>query len=78
MDKRRPARWRPTEPSRVQRWECRCQDPPVLLGTYDPNGLIHIKAGDRYWHVSNGQVRAICPRCGTEHVLNLSNPRIVR
>jgi hypothetical protein len=54
----------------VYRWECRCQDPPVLLATYEPSGRINIKVRDRYWHVM-GQVRTICPRCGADHVLDL-------
>lgn len=52
------------------RWECACREPPVLLATYHPNGRINIKVRDRYWHVF-GQVRAICPRCGAEHILDL-------
>ena len=52
------------------RWECRCQQPPVLLGTYDARGRIHIKARDRYWHI-DGQVQTVCPRCGSEHALDL-------
>jgi hypothetical protein len=55
---------------RVFRWECRCQENPFLLATYDADGRINIKVGDRYWHV-DGQVRTICPRCGAEHVLDL-------
>lgn len=55
----------------VYRWECPCQDPPVLLATYDPDGRINIKVRDRYWHVF-GQVRTICPRCGAEHALDLT------
>jgi hypothetical protein len=54
----------------VMRWQCHCQDPPVLLATYDPNGRINIKVRDRYWQVV-GQVRTFCPRCGAEHVLDL-------
>lgn len=54
------------------RWECPCQDPPVLLATYDPNGRMNIKVRDRYWHLYGfGQVQAICPRCAGEHVLDL-------
>ena len=54
------------------RWECRCQEPPVLLATYTPNGRINIKVRDRYWHLYGfGQIHAICPRCGAEHVLDL-------
>jgi hypothetical protein len=52
------------------RWECRCRQPPVLLATYDARGRIHIKARDRYWHVQ-GIVQTICPRCGSEHALDL-------
>jgi hypothetical protein len=52
------------------RWECRCRQPPVLLATYDARGRIHIKARDRYWHV-RGIVQTICPRCGSEHALDL-------
>ena len=47
------------------RWECRCQHPPVLLGTYDAQGRINIKARDRYWHIQ-GVVQTVCPRCGSE------------
>lgn len=54
----------------VFRWQCRCQEPPVLLATYDAEGRVNIKVRDRYWHV-HGQVQTICPRCGAEHVLDL-------
>ncbi len=54
----------------LSRWECRCRQPPVLLATYDARGRIHIKARDRYWHVQ-GIVQTICPRCGSEHALDL-------
>ncbi len=59
-------------PSRapVYRWECPCRERPVLLATYDAQGRINIKVRDRYWHV-HGQVQAICPRCGAEHILDL-------
>jgi hypothetical protein len=70
-------RGKSTPPSRVVapqhilfRWECRCRQPPVLLATYDARGRIHIKARDRYWHVQ-GIVQTICPRCGSEHALDL-------
>jgi len=54
------------------RWECPCQDPPVLLATYGPDGRMNIKVRDRYWHLYGfGQVQAICPRCAGEHVLDL-------
>ncbi|MFN8591114.1 MAG: hypothetical protein U0031_06580 [Thermomicrobiales bacterium] len=53
------------------RWECHCQSSPVLLGTYDGGGQIHIKVRDRYWHI-RGTVTTVCPRCGSEHQLDLS------
>ncbi len=65
-----PGRSRSGEGISIFRWVCRCQDPPVLLATYDPDGRVHIKVRDRYWHVV-GQVQAICPRCGADHVLDL-------
>lgn len=65
-------------PLPLVRWECRCQPTPVLLATYDARGEIHIKARDRYWHVS-GTVHTVCPRCGAEHALDLrrqAEPRV--
>ena len=54
------------------RWECPCQEPAVLLATYDPGGRMNIKVRDRYWHLFGfGQVQAICPRCAAEHILDL-------
>jgi hypothetical protein len=53
----------------VIRWECRCKEPPVLLGTYDSSGRVNIKVRDRYWRII-GQVWTICPRCGSEHELD--------
>jgi hypothetical protein len=67
----RPAGRKRHDRDMVYRWECRCQDPPVLLATYEPNGRINIKVRDRYWHVI-GSVRAICPKCGADHLLDLS------
>lgn len=58
------------DPRQLVRWECRCQSPPFLLATYDATGCIHIKVRDRYWHIQ-GVVRTVCPRCGSEHVLDL-------
>ena len=52
------------------RWECGCREPPVLLATYHRDGPINIKVRDRYWHVF-GEVRTVCPRCGTAQVLDL-------
>jgi hypothetical protein len=54
----------------VQRWECGCRVPSVLLGTFDTAGRVHIKVRDRYWHVE-GVVWTTCPRCGLEHELDL-------
>jgi hypothetical protein len=54
----------------VFRWECRCQERPILLATYDARGRVHIEVRDRYWHV-HGQVQTVCPRCGAEHILDL-------
>ena len=51
------------------RWECRCQQSPVLLATYDDRGRVNIKARDRYWHIQ-GTVQTVCPRCGSEHSLD--------
>ncbi|HLU35323.1 MAG TPA: hypothetical protein VKZ61_06095 [Thermomicrobiales bacterium] len=48
----------------------------MLLATYDPGGKLNIKVRDRYWHLYGfGQVHAICPKCGAEHVLDLSELR---
>ena len=56
------------------RWECPCQDPPVLLATYTAAGRLNIKVRDRYWHlVGFGQVQTICPRCAAEHILDLAS-----
>jgi hypothetical protein len=56
------------ERDRITRWECGCKAPPVLLGTQDPSGTIHVKVRDRYWHIV-GLVKTACPRCGAEHLL---------
>ena len=56
------------------RWECRCHQTPILLGTYDPSGQIHIKVRDRHWHIL-GKVQTRCPRCGAEHALDLRGGR---
>jgi hypothetical protein len=55
--------------SPIDRWECHCQEPPVLLATYDAHGTINIKARDRYWTVQ-GTVKARCPKCGAEHTFD--------
>jgi hypothetical protein len=58
----------------VKRWECRCREPAVLLGTIERNSRVNIKVRDRYWHVE-GIIRTTCPRCGVEHVLDLRAER---
>jgi|GEM_PF-2495009 len=61
---------RVTPPS--HRWECGCQQPPVLLATWTEHGQLNIKVRDRYWHLSGfGAVQTVCPRCATEHRLDL-------
>ena len=66
IDPERGAARRPTGATR--KWFCGCKEPPVLLGTLDINGEIHLKARDRYWHV-RGSVTAVCPLCGCEYAL---------
>jgi hypothetical protein len=53
-----------------QRWECRCADPPILLAMYEPGGQVEIKLRDRFY-LASGCVHATCPRCGTQHILDL-------
>lgn len=65
---RQPNQANATRDQSVRRWVCDCQDPPVLLATYDDSGRVNIKARDRYWHCQ-GRVQTICPKCGQEHVL---------
>jgi len=62
------------------RWECHCQDPPVLLATWQPGGRVNIKVRDRYWHLDGfGTVSTTCPRCATTHELDLGeSPPAVR
>ena len=63
----------PTAPS--VRWECGCQTPPVLLATWEVGGRVNVKVRDRYWHFDGfGQVHAVCPRCASQHVLDLGQP----
>jgi hypothetical protein len=54
----------------THRWECRCCNPPVLLAMYEPGGQIQIKVRDRFY-LASGCVHATCPRCHTQHVLDL-------
>jgi hypothetical protein len=66
-----PARGRPrtSGPVPYRRWECACTPTPTLLGVVDDTGCVNLKTGDRYWHVTGGRIEALCPRCGTRHVL---------
>jgi hypothetical protein len=62
----------PVRSRAIFRWECRCEQPPLLLGTYEEDGTVHIKVRDRFWHI-RGEVRTICLRCGTEFTLDLQS-----
>jgi hypothetical protein len=53
-----------------QRWECRCAEPAILLAMYEPGGQVEIKLRDRFY-LASGCVHATCPRCGTQHILDL-------
>ncbi|MGN6699038.1 MAG: hypothetical protein ACTHMR_12850, partial [Thermomicrobiales bacterium] len=59
-------------PAAPRRWVCHCTTPPTLLATVE-NGKVNLKVRDRYYHIEgvNGRLRAICPRCGQEHILAL-------
>ena len=56
-----------------RRWVCHCSTPPVLLATVEGR-MVNLKIRDRYYHIEgvHGRVRAICPRCGKEHMLALA------
>lgn len=57
----------------VHRWECGCQDPPVLLATWTDGGQVNIKVRDRYWHVAGcAVIQTTCPRCASEHRLDMT------
>ena len=60
-------------PTAPRRWVCHCTIPPTLLATVE-NGKVNLKVRDRYYHIEgvHGRLRAICPRCGQEHVLTLA------
>jgi hypothetical protein len=55
------------------RWECTCDpdESPILLGRYEPGSHVKIKVGDRHY-LASGVVHATCPRCGAQHVLDLT------
>lgn len=58
----------------LRRWECTCDgqsEPPVLLAMVEPGVRIVVKVRDRWYVVTDGTVVAICPKCGTEHELQV-------
>ncbi|CAN5670554.1 hypothetical protein BH23CHL5_BH23CHL5_03980 [soil metagenome] len=57
---------RPIQPQLLTRWECTCQDPPILLGAIDSRQWVGIKLRDRAVY-AYGSVIALCPKCGQEH-----------
>lgn len=61
--------YQPRSSAGPQRWQCHCQEPPVLLGTYDQAGRVNIKVRDRYWSAST-PAHTICPKCGAVHHLD--------
>lgn len=57
-------------PGAPRRWQCDCRQPPVLLATVDATGALTLKVRDRYYRIERaGRIRATCPRCGREHIL---------
>jgi hypothetical protein len=50
---------------RLRRWECDCQDPPILLGTFD-HGTHTLRVHKRHVE-AHGMVSTICPGCGQIH-----------
>lgn len=65
----------PGRPAAPRRWLCHCTTPPFLLATLE-GGNVNLKFRDRYYHVEglHGRIRAICPRCGQQHTLDLPPP----
>ena len=63
---------RPARPGGPRRWVCHCSIPPFLLATIE-EGKVNLKIRDRYYHIEgvHGRIRAICPRCGKEHIVEL-------
>lgn len=64
----------PAAPAAPRRLLCPCSLPPVLLATIE-DGRVNLKIRDRYYHIEGvqGRIRAICPRCGKEHIVELGN-----
>lgn len=65
---------RATGATHPRRWVCHCSTPPILLATVE-GSKVYLKIRDRYYHIEgvHGRVRAICPRCGKEHMLALGS-----
>lgn len=55
-----------------RRWLCHCSTPPILLATLE-GGNVNLKIRDRYYHIEGvqGRIRAICPKCGQQHTIEL-------
>ncbi len=64
-----------TRPS--ARWECRCAEPAILLGIYATGRHVEIKCGDRFY-LASGVIHATCPRCGVQHILDLTREAVSR
>lgn len=61
---------RARDKSPQSRWECGCNEPPILLAMYEPGGQVQIKLRDRFY-LASGCVHATCPRCGAQHILDM-------
>jgi ribosomal protein S27AE len=62
----------PGQEASPRRWLCHCSIPPILLATLEA-GNVNLKIRDRYYHIEgvHGRIRATCPRCGKEHIVEL-------
>jgi hypothetical protein len=67
-----PSGTRPGQEASPRRWLCHCSTPPILLATLEA-GSVNLKIRDRYYHIEgvHGRIRATCPRCGKEHIVEL-------
>ncbi len=67
------------DPHAPHRWICRCSVPPTLLATVE-DGNVNLKIRDRYYHIEglHGRIRATCPRCGKEHIIELGGGVVSR
>jgi hypothetical protein len=70
----RPSRNAPAGGAAPRRWLCRCSTPPILLATLEGDN-VNLKIRDRYYHIEGvrGRIRAICPKCGQQHTIQLGN-----